>query len=455
MEEHGGCDDGPQNLALPDTAKTTSDQAEAARTRRPHKKSRNGCQQCKRRRIKCDESKPICGTCSHLSQRCNYDSCGSQLETRDLEVRKRGRPRKNWTVVSVERRTASPSEVNTTTALSTSVPLARSSPDSSTWNVERPLHLPWDAEDLELFFHYQNEVCAGMGGPDLQLWKDRIPRLAFRRHGVLHLLLAVSAIHLSRQEPLRRGRLEERAEVHLAIGLRRTTDILPNLSVENCAELYVATILVCTCTLAKRPGPDNLLVVADGGEVSWWDLFRGVRIIVETIGMQAVFAGELGPMSSDTQGDRQDGPPHPHHGYSGVILDWEDALDRLSVPISAVADESVRGACQSALCIMKWCFQETYGTTMRPKTTADAKFNIIMAWLYCLSEEFVTSLKEKEPASLVLLAHFAVLLRSLSTAWFMEGWAPHILQRVCEILGPARTEWVKWPALQIKDFSTL
>uniref|UniRef100_A0A8H7N5R2 Uncharacterized protein n=1 Tax=Bionectria ochroleuca TaxID=29856 RepID=A0A8H7N5R2_BIOOC len=171
--------------------------------------------------------------------------------------------------------------------------------------------------------------------------------------------------------------------------------------------------------------------------------------------MQAVFAGELGPMSFDTLGDRQDGPPHPHHGYSGVILDWEDALDRLSVPISTVADESVRGACQIALSIMKWCFQETYGTTVAPKTTADAKFNIIMAWLYCLSEEFVTSLKEKEPASLILLAYFAVLLWTLSTAWFMEGWAPHILQRVCGILGPAWTEWVKWPALQIKDFSAL
>ncbi|CAH0051046.1 unnamed protein product [Clonostachys solani] len=425
MEEH---DDHYDNLALPDTLRTASDHVEAGKRRRPHKKSRNGCQQCKRRRIK--------------------------LETPDLEVRKRGRPRKNWTVVSVEGRTAAPSECNAT-ALVTSTPLASSLANSSMWHVERPLHLPWDAEDLELFFHYQNEVCAGMGGFDLQLWKDRTPRLAFRRHGVLHLLLAVSALHLSRQEPLRRRRLEERAEVHLAIGLLRTTDILPNLSAENCAELYVATILVCTCTFAKRPGPDNLLVVADGAEVAWWDLFRGVRIIVETIGIQAVFAGELGPMPSDTQGDRQDKSPHPHHVVPVAIVDWEDALDRLSVPISAVGDESVRGACQSALCIMKWCFQETYGTAVRPKSTPDAKFNNIMVWLYCLSEEFVGSLKEQEPASLILLAYFTVLLRTLATAWFMEGWAAHILQRVSEILGRTWNEWLQWPALQSKDSGAL
>ncbi|KAG5208038.1 hypothetical protein GTR04_3400 [Trichophyton interdigitale] len=30
------------------------------KTRRRHQKSRNGCFECKRRRIKCDEEKPAC-----------------------------------------------------------------------------------------------------------------------------------------------------------------------------------------------------------------------------------------------------------------------------------------------------------------------------------------------------------------------------------------------------------
>ncbi|KAF2099442.1 hypothetical protein NA57DRAFT_55410 [Rhizodiscina lignyota] len=41
-------------------------------TRRPHKKSRGGCQECKRRRIKCDEERPQCGQCMASSAACCY-----------------------------------------------------------------------------------------------------------------------------------------------------------------------------------------------------------------------------------------------------------------------------------------------------------------------------------------------------------------------------------------------
>lgn len=330
--------------------------------------------------------------------------------------------------------------------------------ESSAWHVEKSFHLPWDAEDLELFFHYLGEVCAGLAGGDTQLWKDRVPRLAFRRHGVLHLLLAVSALHLARREPGRARGLEERAEVHLAVGLRWATAILPSLGPENCAELYVATILVWVCNLAKRPGPRNLLLVEEGSEVAWLELFRGVRLIVETIGLPTVFAGELGPSSSeDAQRGEQGEVSHHHHDQAdyNTGINWEDALGRLSALVSSSADESARGACQSALDMMTWCFQDTYGTVARPRPTVDAKFSTIMTWVYCLSDEFIGALKEKDPVSLVLLAHFTVLLQTLDATWFMRGWAAHVLRGVHETLGPTWNEWLQWPALQIKDTGAL
>ncbi|KAF2007067.1 hypothetical protein P154DRAFT_182220 [Amniculicola lignicola CBS 123094] len=42
------------------------------RTRRCHQKSRTGCQECKRRRIKCDEEKPSCTRCVLSLQSCVY-----------------------------------------------------------------------------------------------------------------------------------------------------------------------------------------------------------------------------------------------------------------------------------------------------------------------------------------------------------------------------------------------
>ncbi|KAK4216730.1 hypothetical protein QBC37DRAFT_385054 [Rhypophila decipiens] len=42
------------------------------RPRRPHQKSKNGCNQCKNRRIKCDELKPRCTRCSKGDLLCRY-----------------------------------------------------------------------------------------------------------------------------------------------------------------------------------------------------------------------------------------------------------------------------------------------------------------------------------------------------------------------------------------------
>ncbi|KAI1736266.1 hypothetical protein F4680DRAFT_469145 [Xylaria scruposa] len=142
--------------------------------------------------------------------------------------------------------------------------------------------------------------------------------------------MRTSALHLARRESNRCCQLEERAEMHLTIGRRRVTEILPNLSAENCAELYVATILVCICNFAKRPGPGHLLLVADGSEVAWWELFRGVRIIVESIGLSTVFSGELGPLPSDTEGDQQDENPRHHRRVSLNVIEWEAPLGCLS-----------------------------------------------------------------------------------------------------------------------------
>ncbi|KAJ5881013.1 uncharacterized protein N7473_012066 [Penicillium subrubescens] len=40
---------------------------------RPHEKLRSGCVECKRRKIKCDEGKPICNRCKQRPDKCKYE----------------------------------------------------------------------------------------------------------------------------------------------------------------------------------------------------------------------------------------------------------------------------------------------------------------------------------------------------------------------------------------------
>ncbi|CDO92934.1 unnamed protein product [Kluyveromyces dobzhanskii CBS 2104] len=41
-------------------------------TKKKRKYSKNGCTECKRKKVKCDETKPVCWQCSHLSLKCVY-----------------------------------------------------------------------------------------------------------------------------------------------------------------------------------------------------------------------------------------------------------------------------------------------------------------------------------------------------------------------------------------------
>ncbi|KAF2494702.1 hypothetical protein BU16DRAFT_527705 [Lophium mytilinum] len=50
----------------------------ASGQRRPHRKSRSGCQQCKQRKIKCDERKP---SCSHYRRLQSWCSLSGTLST--------------------------------------------------------------------------------------------------------------------------------------------------------------------------------------------------------------------------------------------------------------------------------------------------------------------------------------------------------------------------------------
>ncbi|KAK0117536.1 hypothetical protein ONS95_011875 [Cadophora gregata] len=54
--------------------------------RKGHKKSRRGCYECKRRKIKCQETRPTCQNCSRLSLRCRYLPDSASIVTRSTPL---------------------------------------------------------------------------------------------------------------------------------------------------------------------------------------------------------------------------------------------------------------------------------------------------------------------------------------------------------------------------------
>ncbi|OTA89977.1 hypothetical protein M434DRAFT_398301 [Hypoxylon sp. CO27-5] len=248
-----------------------------------------------------------------------------------------------------------------------------------------------------------------------------------------------------RLEPNRSEHFKKLADTHHSIGLRQTTDLFPKLSKDNCSALYIAAVLACCCSFAQEPGPGNLLVVADGYEVPWLDLLRGVRLIIENIGLEHVFSGVLAPFPPSQPGD-----PPPKDALEVEFVPWEEHLSKLSTLVPA-APESTHEIYNSTLGSLSWCFQETFGTSATPKSEIIGKFEVIIAWMYRLEDRFLDFLREKQPIALIILAHFAILFSTLEYSWFLEGWAVHISRGIADVLDPSYQRWLQWPSEQIEQ----
>ncbi|KAF6842430.1 C6 finger domain-containing protein [Colletotrichum musicola] len=422
--------------------------------RRSHKKSRNGCQNCKRRRIKCDEAKPECGQCLKASILCGFANACVSLDSLEssgasngassgTQARKRGRPRKDWDAIFKR-----PDPVCIDPALSDVS--AYSTPGSSGMDLDVlvPDILPssswiWTVEDLELQHHWMTskDLCPG----DSALWREKVPVLAFSNHCVLHLLLATSALHMARERPDESSRYEDVAEGHYSVGLRQVMEIMPNINKDNCGTLYISSSLVCYYSFAKKPSPGHLLVISDGEEVAWVELLRGVRIVVETMGWNAIFSGVLGPPPSERS------EPEPRDEVVRTRdrkVEWETAMAGISRMISASEDQDTE-TYKKQLEDVTECFRQTFGNAEEPKYNVDGVMQVIIGCVYRMEEEFVQCLRDKKTTALLLLAHLAVPLKTLEWMWFMRGWASHILHGVALMLGPGFGEYLRWPREEI------
>ncbi|KAI0532551.1 hypothetical protein GGR58DRAFT_507304 [Xylaria digitata] len=142
------------------------------------RKSRHGCQTCKRRKIKCDEARPVCGNCAkryYDIERCDYPSVPSPRQRQNREL---------------------PTNV-------AGIPVSQ--PDlPSTSIVTRPTGVSADPTqrqlEMRLMYHYTQfaalELPATYGYTSKELWIDKVPQMAFESDLLLDSLLTVAALHM-------------------------------------------------------------------------------------------------------------------------------------------------------------------------------------------------------------------------------------------------------------------
>ncbi|KAJ5826656.1 hypothetical protein N7447_003419 [Penicillium robsamsonii] len=424
------------------------------RARRTHRKSRVGCTNCKMRRIKdrytelpetnsfqCDEKRPACANCSNHSIECGYCTAAQPSESKspspfqvstDRPRSKRYKPHRYAT-----------GQLEQTFKLS-KPPLSQLSRSTGAQcNVSSGSMETITLPDLKLFHHYIINTYRTMTtGAHLEnVWQTHVVQWGVKFPSLLHLILALSALHLAYEQPGLDAEYTEQADKHFTFGMRSVTSVLSELNVENCQKIYMSAIMICFIYFGRGPRPGEYLIFSDNGPAEWLVLMRGVKLILSSHHAK-IFSGILEPQHIERNRD--------------LTPEMRTALQEHTVHTERVqrlverdlVDDEIRGM---HLIVIEDLYRTMREVSERRSAGSHGVdlMDLLIGWLYRLPEEMIGLLERKAPHTLVILAHWAVLLRYMDSSWFMKGWAEHLLSGISTYLPEEFRCWIEWPLQQV------
>lgn len=283
----------------PDLAKTQEAPRTRSSPRRTHNKSRLGCQACKKRRIKCDETAPACGQCRDKGVECIYSqkpplateqSAGKEAHPGQGNVEAPSsasgpRHASNLQTVVTDL-TATPVHLPTEpmpkelakARILMHLELINVPKAQSSTNVSEPYqrhHVP------QLLDHFTNMNVPWAGSPQCQ----RITQtwgltLAVTNPFLLHGILAFSAAHLYTLDP-QNSKYRLAASMHYGLSLTGfASSLSETVSGQNADALFACCYLHAMLAFHYKRRADEPPVQDD--DFAWLRLMKGIPILQRT-----------------------------------------------------------------------------------------------------------------------------------------------------------------------------
>jgi hypothetical protein len=254
----------------------------------------------------------------------------------------------------------------------------------------------------------------------------------------MYAILALSALHLGRSPGKTDFYVSQAALLH-ENGLRLASSLLPRVTPENCAALYIFAGLSCIITLASPRKPGEILLVGETGVAEWLVHFRGIRSVIISADAE-LRSGPLGPMFS--AGMRRSMMRDAHVDDRTVEADQLDKLLELIRENSN--NERDLSVYASAIHELQGCFNITCAPEFQGYESAD-----VHIWLFRILDDYLSLLNERRQEALAIFAFFCVVLKRFDNPWYMNGWSTHILSRLFYLLDEQHRLWIQWPIEEI------
>jgi hypothetical protein len=295
---------------------------------------------------------------------------------------------------------------------------------------------------LRLFHHYTTVTAKTLGSsPDAYAaYATSVPQAAFEYPFLLQSVLALAALHLSRLEEFGPEAAEYAliGDQYYEAALSSFQATVRDIDGTNFQGILMFAGLMFPYSCASSIDPDYDVDYAFDLLLSNLSLTRRMRPLASTF-YNAIKASVMDMMIPDDikgVGWTTQEPPVEtelvqlrkfaeivHHLYPPEIVDAYSHAVHLLVVIFAAAEKS-------------------------PNPPSDGLLKI---WTHFVTERYVELLSERQPGSLIIYAHYAVLIqRSSVRYWFLAGLSEQIL-RVAEGLLPSEwSGWLDWPKEQLR-----
>lgn len=333
------------------------------------------------------------------------------------------------------RRTKSGTRSSSTTSPASSTP---SSLPHSPSLAGSPSSGKLDIADLELLHHYMTwtykTLPSGATTDQHEIWQTRVVQLGFQHEFLLRGILAVSALHLAYMVPTRRETLALHASTHQSEAIQLFHKALDHVNTSNCVALFAFSCIIVVLTFAApKPSTDNNTGIQKE-ILDWFHMVRGCNSVLQTQ-WETVSQSFLAPLLK--KGMMHETAP------SHSVRDTVHITGLLRLCSTDSLSQDTEAANVYALTIHELLNSFTQVTILVERKQDFVP--VIFVWPITIPQAYLIYLGERRPEAMVILAHYAALLRRVDDQWYMEGWAKYLVKQIDSALGEEWKTWLAWP----------
>lgn len=458
-ELHANSSSSFHNAAAASTNSADLDKDRPYHSKRPHKKSRTGCKNCKARKVKCDEARPQCRYCRLRKAECIYPepseskptttsssaaraaaaAAASASSASATDTWKQPHDASNRNAAGQPPASSAPVEDDTPASSYCTTPPLHPGEEELALVVSEPQFFPSpavDSYDMRLLWFFTTATCSsfsverGKDRPLENILRTRMVQHAFASPFLLDSLFALSSLHM---QQLNQNVDKNRSLMYRARSYEGYRKAVEGGRPEDYAAMIGNSLLLTALSAQNFRDPE----AKDLYIIDWLVVWRGIGLVIESMGMaNFVKSGLHALFYRPALNHDKATKAIPNHLLFMITSIPPDDPDYLDTPTYY---ETLQ--CLGSLYLN---LERGFGPIMNLR---------IITWFTFLPKPFITLAREMRPRALIILTYYSIFLKLVKDIWWMGGVGDRSLRDLCAHIG--RNLGPEWQSFLLAPLAAL